>query len=220
MRTTDAGEAALLLGAGARLTRHGHDLVLDLASLGRGPDRAQPALPAELRLTGIAAARPGLASASLLAYAPGHPDAPGSLAESERRWQELLDGEAVGPVLEPPSAAIVEGPGGTVVGAVVVTRLGPEAWGWDGGPWVADIFVVPSHQGRGLGRALIMRAVAWSRAAGERRIGLTVSDGNPAERLYVSAGFQRRRTLFVLQTETAPPSPSEGEGRGGGAPLP
>jgi hypothetical protein len=35
---------------------------------------------------------------------------------------------------------------------------------------------------------------------GEPRIGLTVTDGNPAERLYLSAGFRRRRTLFVLET--------------------
>jgi GNAT superfamily N-acetyltransferase len=65
---------------------------------------------------------------------------------------------------------------------------------------VADIFVVPAHQGRGLGRTLLLRAVAWSCAAGEPRIGLSVTDGNPAERLYARAGFRRRRSVFVLKT--------------------
>jgi GNAT superfamily N-acetyltransferase len=70
---------------------------------------------------------------------------------------------------------------------------------------VAELFVVPAHQGRGLGRALLLRAlllraIDWSHAAGDARIGLTVTDGNPAERLYVSAGFRCRRTLFVLET--------------------
>ena len=72
---------------------------------------------------------------------------------------------------------------------MVVTRLEAEPWCWEGGPWVADIFVVPSHRGRGLGLALLLRAIPWSHAAGEAQIGLTVTDGNPAEQLYVSAGF-------------------------------
>lgn len=96
--------------------------------------------------------------------------------------------------------AIVDTSDETVVGAVVVTRLGQAPWGWGGGPWVAELFVVPAHQGRGLGRALLMRAIAWSQAAGEARIGLIVTEGNPAERLYARAGFRSRRTLFVLET--------------------
>jgi hypothetical protein len=41
----------------------------------------------------------------------------------------LADG-AVGPVLEPPSVAITDAISDAVVGAVVVTRLWPESWGW------------------------------------------------------------------------------------------
>jgi len=172
-------------------------MVLDLD----GPDTpAVPALPAGLRVIAVSEAAPRLPSASILAYGSGHPDAPASVAEAEARWHELLADRAVGPVLEPPSVAVVDALGGEVVGAIVVTRLWPESWGWPGGPWVADIFVVPAHQGRGLGRSLLMRAAAWARAAGERQIGLTVSEGNPARRLYASAGFRRRRTLFVFET--------------------
>jgi GNAT superfamily N-acetyltransferase len=197
VRTTDASEAAELLAGGARLMREGSDMVLDLAPDGLAP--AAPSLPAGVHAIGAAEAASRLPAASLLAYGPGHPDNPGSLAEAERRWRQLMTGEAVGPVLEPPSIAI-EDLAGEVLGAVVVTRLWPESWGWAGGPWVADIFVVPAHQGRGLGRALLTHAVAWAHAHAEPRIGLTVTAGNPAQRLYESAGFQRRRTIFVLET--------------------
>ena len=176
--------------------RHGHDMVLDLD----GPTPTVPALPVGLRVIGVSEAAPRLPAASFLAYGSGHPDAPASLAEAEARWQELLFDRAVGPVLEPPSVAIIDALSNEVVGAVVVTRLWPGSWGWPGGPWVADIFVVPAHQRRGLGRSLLIHTVAWAHATGESRIGLTVSEGNPAQRLYASAGFHRRRTVFVLET--------------------
>lgn len=195
-RTTDPGEAAALQAAGARLVRQRHHMVLDLD----GPAQAVPKLPAGLRLIAIDEAAPRLPAASILAYGHGHPDAPASLAEAETRWQELLADQAVAPVLEPPSVAIIDATSDEVVGAVVVMRLWPEPWDWPGGPWVGDIFVVPAHQGRGLGWSLLMRAVAWAHDAGEPRIGLSVTVGNPAERLYVSAGFRRRRTTFILET--------------------
>jgi GNAT superfamily N-acetyltransferase len=89
-----------------------------------------------------------------MAYSPGHPDAPESLEEAESRAQELLAGES-GRLLQTLSAAILDTSTNTLVGAVVVTWEDPAQWGWDGGPWVADIFIVPMHQGRGLGRALL-----------------------------------------------------------------
>jgi hypothetical protein len=52
-----------------------------------------------------------------------------------------------------------------------------------------------------VGRALLLRAAAWCWSVAEPRLGLTVTDGNPAERLYAGAGFQRRRTLFILQAD-------------------
>lgn len=156
-RTTDAEEAAALLAAGARLVRHGHDLVLDLVSVSPAPDWASPTLPSGLRLAGISEVRPLLGAALFTAYPAGSPDTPGSPEEAERWAREVLAG-GPGPVLEPPSIAIVDTSDETVVGAVVVTRLGPARWGWGGGPWVAELFVVPAHQGRGLGRALLLRA--------------------------------------------------------------
>jgi len=52
---------------------------------------------------------------------------------------------------------------------------------------------------RGLGRALVRHAIARCTAAGEVRMGLTVTEGNPAEHLYTALGFARTRTLYVLE---------------------
>jgi GNAT superfamily N-acetyltransferase len=198
IRTTDAGEAAELQAAGARLVRHSHDMVLDLASIRPAPDWARPRPPTGLRLSGITGWGAGLGAASLMAYHPGHPDASGSLEKAQKYYEGLLAGESAGPLLEEASCVVTDTSGDTLAAAVVVTRLGPEPWGWGGGPWVADVFVVPVHQGRGLGRMLLWRAIARCHAAGELRIGLTVTEGNPAERLYHALGFRRCRTLFVL----------------------
>jgi GNAT superfamily N-acetyltransferase len=199
VRTTDPARAAALQAAGARLVRHCHDMVLDLAGVQPASDWARPPLAAGLRLAGIEEARPRLAAAMLAAYEPGNPDAPGSLPEAER-WVAGVLGGGPGPLLEQPSAAILDVSARAVVGAVIVTRLDATAWGWGGGPLVAELLVARACQGRGLGRALLERAIGWSHAAGERLIGLTVTEGNPAERLYASAGFRRRRTLFILET--------------------
>jgi GNAT superfamily N-acetyltransferase len=63
---------------------------------------------------------------------------------------------------------------------------------------VADVLVVPEYQGRGAGRALLQHAIARCSEAGELRIGLTVTEGNPAEHLYAALGLRRRRTLYVF----------------------
>jgi hypothetical protein len=133
IRTTDAGEAADLQAAGARLVRHGHDMVLDLASIHPASDWAQPALSIGLRSSGVTGWGPGLGAASLLAYRPGHPDASGSLEKAQRYYEGLLAGESAGPLLEEASCVVTETSGDTPVAAVVVTRLGPESWGWAGG---------------------------------------------------------------------------------------
>jgi GNAT superfamily N-acetyltransferase len=202
VRTTDGEEAARLRAAGARLVRHAHDRVLEPAA----GESASPDPPGDLRLHGVTdLGSRRIAVASRAAYTPDHPDT-GSLAEAEHTYARLLAGEAAGPLIEPASAVVTDGTGGTggtgdeVVASIIVTRLGPAPWGWAGGPWVADVFVVPGHQGSGLGRLLLTRAIASCEAAGEPRIGLTVTESNPAERLYAALGFRRRRTLFLVDT--------------------
>lgn len=52
------------------------------------------------------------------------------------------------------------------------------------------IQVLPAWRRRGLGRALLQRFIADARAAGYERTALGVLKGNPAEALYLSAGFR------------------------------
>jgi len=195
--TTSPEEAAALQAAGARLVRHAHDMVLDLPAAGA----AGPRFPDGLAVRAGVEPSPPLTRAVLAAYPPGHPDVGPdgrTYEEADRELAELLAGRSVGPVLPDPSATAADA-SGAVVGTVIVTRIGPEPWGWSGGAWVAIVAVVPAWQGRGLGRALLERAIARGAAAGEARIGLTVTEGNPAERLYRALGFERRRTLYVLE---------------------
>jgi RimJ/RimL family protein N-acetyltransferase len=59
---------------------------------------------------------------------------------------------------------------------------------------VADLglMVAPSYRRRGIGRALLARAVEWGRAAGIEKLELHVFPHNePAIRLYESFGFER-----------------------------
>ena len=59
---------------------------------------------------------------------------------------------------------------------------------------VADLglMVAPNHRRRGIGRALLARAVEWGRAAGIEKLELHVFPHNgPAIRLYEQFGFER-----------------------------
>lgn len=55
--------------------------------------------------------------------------------------------------------------------------------------------VLPSHQGKGLGKAMLSRALALARQRGMKRVGSEVNlENTRARRLYESAGFQAVRT--------------------------
>jgi RimJ/RimL family protein N-acetyltransferase len=59
---------------------------------------------------------------------------------------------------------------------------------------VADLglMVAADHRRRGVGKALLAEAVAWSRSVGVRKLELHVFPWNePAQRLYESFGFER-----------------------------
>jgi GNAT superfamily N-acetyltransferase len=62
---------------------------------------------------------------------------------------------------------------------------------WTGrhGIWVEDLYVRPSHRGRGIGRALLSRLAAEAARRGYRRLEWWVLDWNtPALRFYQSVG--------------------------------
>lgn len=101
----------------------------------------------------------------------------------------------------------------------------------DGEPWLDEIDVHPDHGRRGLGRALVKRAIAWARYSGARSISLsTFSDvawngpfyshlgfrelapdlRSPAQREIVDEEAQRglpmeRRVVMRLDLTTAQP---------------
>lgn len=192
VRTTDRQEADAQLALGARLVRVAHDMCLELSGLGGVPSVVSPAFRIAA-ITDLVTA----AEASAASTPSGHPDHD-SWPDFNARlsyWRELMAGEVCGRVLE---ASLVLDDQGQVVGGLVVTRMPPTSW-WLGGAWVAEIFVVPTQQAHGLGQTLVVRAITRAWAVGERRIGLTVTDGNRAERLYERLGFRRIRTVYVLE---------------------
>lgn len=62
---------------------------------------------------------------------------------------------------------------------------------------IQNVGVMPEHRGVGLGRALLLAALAGFRAAGMRKVTLEVTSQNePAVELYERLGFRRVRTLY------------------------
>lgn len=82
--------------------------------------------------------------------------------------------------------------GGLVVGVVWLLLLDSTDPGYgfvaDGVPELS-LCVWSGYRGRGVGRALLDRALTETSDRGLRRVGLSVESGNPAVRLYRTAGF-------------------------------
>jgi GNAT superfamily N-acetyltransferase len=200
IRTTDAAEAADLVAAGAVLQRHAHDMQLELHSSHVPDDWLRPVLPPALHLTPLDRPVGDIALASLGPYAPGHVDAGqgGTLVEATATYDSLLVGHTAGSVMHSLSCLAIEVTTNAVAAAVIVTSLPAASW-WPGGPWVVDLFVVPRLQGAGLGRQLLQLVIARCVAEGYERVGLSVTEGNPAEHLYRAVGFERIRSVFVFE---------------------
>ena len=62
---------------------------------------------------------------------------------------------------------------------------------------IQNVAVRPEFRGRGLGRALLMKALDGFRRAGVRKVTLEATSGNtPAIRLYETSGFRLYQTLY------------------------
>jgi [ribosomal protein S18]-alanine N-acetyltransferase len=89
---------------------------------------------------------------------------------------------------------------GELLGYVVALVVGPEAE-------IADLAVAPEARRRGIGRALLERALAELERAGVRAVYLEVRESNHAARtLYVTRGFDavgRRRGYYRYPPEDA-----------------
>jgi GNAT superfamily N-acetyltransferase len=174
-----------LVAAGGTLTRHGHLMSHDLA------ERPAWREPPGYRLTDVDRPAADLVDAYRAAFPPGHVDHRGeppeqSLAELESH----LSGRAFGPLLAGSGLAIA--PDDAVAGAILLGTLPGEPP--LNGPWLIEVFRHPRH--RGVGRALVERALALTDAP---VLGLIVSEGNPARRLYEDLGFRLVSTRLVVQ---------------------
>jgi GNAT superfamily N-acetyltransferase len=144
--------------------------------------------PDGVRFEGPGRTAAELVPAFVAAYPPGHPDHdPGWDPEEEQR--RILAGEECGPLLDCTRFAVADG---AVVGAALMTggdatmRVGEAAL-------VADVFRHPAERWRGLGGALLRRALAAAAADRHARAGLLVTEGNGAARLYAALGFTETR---------------------------
>jgi GNAT superfamily N-acetyltransferase len=165
-----AGDAALgtaLIAAGARPIRHAHVYTHDLRDL-PGAGEGEP--------LGDRTAD-DLAPAFAAAFGPDHPD-------GDRDPHASLHHLTGGELLDASGVSVRDG---GVVAAILIGRFEGEPP--FGGPWVMELFRDPAHPGTG--RALLERALHRTAAAGLPALGLAVTDGNPAARLYEALGFRR-----------------------------
>jgi ribosomal protein S18 acetylase RimI-like enzyme len=67
--------------------------------------------------------------------------------------------------------------------------------------WVKDIATAPAWRGRGLGKALLLHALAEHRRRGNERMGLKVDSVNPTSAipLYERVGFRTIKKYLVLR---------------------
>jgi GNAT superfamily N-acetyltransferase len=171
---------------GARPTRHAHVHSRDLRRHPAG-DPGPP--PPGIRIGPLDRDAPALLDMYVAAYPPEHVDwtYTGPPPDYEADLAGILDGRIAGPRLDV-SRLAVDGRD-RPAGALIVTRLEGEPP--FGGPWVAEVFRRPGRDLRGTGRALLEAGLAAATQAGLPALGLAVTEGNPAQRLYEALGFER-----------------------------
>ncbi|MCA1824265.1 MAG: GNAT family N-acetyltransferase [Mycobacteriales bacterium] len=181
-----------LLAVGGRIQRRGSDYVFDTTA-GVPAVWREPHLPTGLGLAPFAVTD-SLVAAFAAAVPPDHPDHDPT-EDIADNLTGFIEGRWLGPLLVPAARVVTDGH--TDYGGIVVTVRDrpPEI----AGPWVCELFVHPERRGTGLGRALLQHAIAAAADVGYPRVGLVVTAGNPAERLYQSVGFQLARTLTNVE---------------------
>jgi L-amino acid N-acyltransferase YncA len=182
-----------LLAAGAHGRRHAHVRSRDLRA---DPAGRPGAPPPGVRIGPLDADAAALAAIYAAAYPPEHPDWTygGAPADPEAELGDILAGRMVGPVLDCSRLALDAS--GAMAGALIVT--GAEGEPPFGGPWVAELFRRSGADLRGTGRALLEVGLAEASASGLATLGLAVTEGNPAERLYAALGFDRVLTTLSV----------------------
>ena len=132
----------------------------------------------------------------LAAYPPEHVDhEPGTLDEIMTSCWDHLDDPAWRSTEHRSSAIAVEGD--TIVGGIIVD-LRPEPVPF-GGPWLSDVWRRPDRTHRGLGTWLIARAMRLLHEDSLATLGLSVTHGNPARRVYERLGFVEALESWTLR---------------------
>lgn len=183
----ETGDDALvdaLVALGGRVQRRAHDYEYDLRRVPAA--YADPALPGDVLLAPVDVSdAETLAPVHAAAVPPGHPDHKGDL-DHVADLTKMLRGEMLGPLCAEASWHVRAG--GAPLGAVVVVQR-PAFGDMSARLWVIELFVSPRRHGQGLGKALLQRSLHGAAQAGHALMGLVVTDGNPARRLYESVGF-------------------------------
>lgn len=96
-----------------------------------------------------------------------------------------IDAESVAAKMASTHAAFCAEVDGEVVGFSMADRTDASIWA---------LFVLPEHEGRGIGRALLHLAVDALRADGHRRIVLSTDPDTRAEAFYRRGGWQAAGT--------------------------
>ncbi|MFI5782064.1 hypothetical protein [Nocardia sp. NPDC051570] len=185
--TTNADLGAVLVNVGAHRRRLFHTYTRDLTAV----PSTEPELPPGLRSVPASDVPPAALHEALLAgYPSTHPDYDEGALEI---LDALYDGSFMGPLL---SCSTVAWDGRRAVAAVLVQDIGGEPP--LEGPWISDIFRQPGPGYAGLGALLLRIVMARAAASGLAALGLSVTDGNPAHKVYDRAGFRRTASWMDL----------------------
>lgn len=141
----------------------------------------------------VGAGRPAedLVPARLRAFAAGHVDHAPTRAQAAV-LARIVEGREAGPLLDCSRLAVLSADA-AVVGVALVTDA--PVIGDDGGPWIADVYRDPDLRWAGLGTTLLCAVLTAAVDDGHDRIGLAVTDGNPARKLYERLGFREERSV-------------------------
>ncbi|WP_406298009.1 GNAT family N-acetyltransferase [Embleya sp. NBC_00888] len=182
--STGEETGAVLLAAGGRLFRHLHQYTRDL-----GPELGDTVwTEAGIEARPAAAVPPSaLYDIWLAAYPPDHPDR--AEHPNPQDVDDLYDGRTLGPLCGFSTVAVDEG---RVVAAVLVNDA--ESLG----PWISEVFRDPDPRYAGLGGRLLRHALGLAAADGLPSIGLAVTEGNPARKVYERLGFRHRASFMQV----------------------
>lgn len=190
------------------ITRHSMGCALDPSH-----PPSPPPLPEGFRFVPALAFKPQLLATLDFQAFLGGPDA-GMVAETPqdnlRLIEGLLQGDLGPPIREASPALFMEraGPEAQLVGFALALEDNPHR------ALIADVAVSPDFRGKGLGKALLVRALRGLIALGFTEALLWVTDANvAAQALYKSTGFIPLRSGHILRwtrkdAAERPPSPS------------